>query len=91
MRIKDSFLFQFVFRFKNYFFDFFVIFLSVTLAFLTDSWLKNRQDNEDFNLIIQEINYNIKLDSIELDIDIGDIKKQIEYLELLINLEPTFN
>lgn len=91
MRFIDSLLSQFVFRFKKHFFEFFVIFLSITLAFLTDAWRENRQDHVDFNLIIQEINYNMQLDSIELDIDVGDIKKQIKYLELLINLEQTFN
>jgi hypothetical protein len=94
MRIIDSLFSQFVMRFKKHFFELLVIFLSVMLAFFTDNWRENRQDirqdHEDFNLIIQEINYNLRLDSIELDVDVGDIKRQIEYLELLINLEQTF-
>ena len=53
MRIIDSLLSQFVFPFKKHFFEFFVIFLSITLAFLTDAWRENRQDYVDFNLIIQ--------------------------------------
>jgi len=64
------------------------------LAFFADDWRENRQDisrdHEDFNLIIQEINYNLRLDSIELAVDVGTIKIQIEYLELLINLGQTF-
>jgi len=94
MRIIDSLFSQFVMRFKKHFFELLVIFLSIMLAFFTDDWRENRQnirqDNEDFNLIIQEINYNLRLDSIELAVDVGDIKKQIECLELLINLGETF-
>ena len=91
MRIIDSLLSQFVIRLKKHFLEFFVIFLSVTLAFFADDWRENLRDQEGFNLIIQEINYDLKLDSIELAIDVSDIKKQIEYLELLINLGQNFN
>ena len=75
-------------KFRKYFFEVIVIFASVMLAFIAEDWREERQDQEDFDLIIEEIKSNIRLDSIELTQDIDAIRTQIMAADRLLKYEP---
>jgi len=72
---------------KKHFLEVIVIFFSVMLAFIAEDWRENRQGNKDFNNILVEIENNVRLDSIELGIDVKDIQIQLKCLELLLGEE----
>lgn len=59
--------------------------IGILIALQVNNWREEQQDIKDFNLIIKEIGNNIRMDSIEMAIDVNDIKKQIECLEFLMN------
>ena len=62
-----------------------LVVIGILIALQVNNWREEQQDIKDFNLIIKEIGNNIRLDSIELDIDVKAIKSQIQSLELLMN------
>ena len=62
-----------------------LVVIGILIALQVNNWREEQQDIKDFNLIIKEIGNNIRLDSVELDIDVKAIKNQIENLELLMN------
>ena len=62
-----------------------VIFVSVMMAFIAEDWRENRQDMEDFSLIMDEIENDIRLDSIEMYSDKRRINDQINCLDQLLN------
>lgn len=62
-----------------------MVVIGILIALQVNNWREEQQDIKDFNLIIKEIGNNIRMDSIEMAIDVNDIKKQIECLEFLMN------
>ncbi len=62
-----------------------LVVIGILIALQVNNWREEQQDIKVFNLIIKEIGNNIRLDSIEMAIDVNDIKKQIECLEFLMN------
>jgi hypothetical protein len=58
---------------KEYLIEFIVIFISISLAFLSENWREKMQDKEDYDLILNEIHANLLLDSIEFVNDISFI------------------
>jgi hypothetical protein len=72
---------------SSYVAEFFVIFISITVAFLSENWREQLQEKEDYNLILEEINSNLKLDSIEFDRDISSIERQINAIGRLLDSE----
>ena len=68
-----------------------LVVIGILIALQVNNWREEQQDIKDFNLIIKEIGNNIRLDSIELDIDVKAIKNQIESLELLMNKDKTIS
>ncbi len=72
---------------KKYILEFLVIFLSISVAFLSENWRENLQDREDFTLILDEIHANLMLDSLEFANDIAFIEIQIGAIERLLDLE----
>lgn len=70
---------------KKYLLEFLVIFLSISVAFLSENWREKLQDREDFDLILDEIHANLKLDSIEFENDIAVIEWQISSIERLLD------
>lgn len=75
---------------KAYILEFLVIFLSITVAFLSENWRENLQDKEDYNLILDEIHANLLLDSIEFTRDISNINNQIHSIEKIMHLENPY-
>ena len=72
---------------KAYLLEFLVIFISISFAFLSENWREQLQDKEDFELILQEIHANLKLDSIEFKRDIATIESQIRSIDRLLDEE----
>lgn len=68
----------------KYLFEIIIIVVSVMLAFLAEDWREEREDLEDFDHIIDEIEANVRLDAFEITTDVRDIKSQIHSLDLLI-------
>lgn len=66
-----------------------LVVIGILIALQVNNWREEQQDIKDFNLIIKEIGNNIRLDSIEMAIDVNDIKKQIECLEFLMNIDKS--
>ncbi len=71
-------------KYSKYLIEVLIIFGSVMLAFLTESWREHRQDMRDFDLIIDEIESNVLMDIIEINIDIHSLQDQILSLDRLI-------
>ena len=71
-------------KYSKHLFEVLVIFASVMMAFLAEDWREQRQDVQDFNLIIDEIEVNVRLDINEIEIDLRDIQNQIHSLSRLI-------
>lgn len=78
---------------RTYFFDFLIVFISVMLAFLTEDWRENRQDRDDYESVLREIQSNLHRDSIELNADSQGITYSLNGLSSLIDsatfLEPS--
>ena len=72
---------------KAYVLEFFVIFLSIMFAFLSENWRENLQDKEDYGLILEEIHANLVLDSIEFGRDIAAIGGQIHAIDRIMDPE----
>lgn len=72
---------------KAYILEFLVIFLSITVAFLSENWRENLQDKEDYELILEEIHANLVLDSIEFTLDIVKIESQIHSIDRILNVD----
>ena len=72
---------------KDYLFDFVVIFVSISFAFLSENWREQLQEKKDYELILDEIHSNLLLDSIEFKRDISFIQIQISSIERLSNSE----
>jgi hypothetical protein len=70
---------------KEYLIEFIVIFISISLAFLSENWREKMQDKEDYDLILNEIHANLLLDSIEFVNDISFIEKQITSIDRLLD------
>lgn len=70
---------------RAYILEFLVIFLSIMFAFLSENWRENLQDKEDYGLILEEIQANLLLDSIEFARDISAIGGQIHAIERLMD------
>lgn len=70
---------------RVYFFDFVIVFVSVMLAFLTDGWRENRQDREDYESVLREIQSNLRRDSMELSTDCQGITFSLLGLSSLID------
>jgi len=68
-----------------------LVVIGILIALQVNNWREEQQDIKDYNLIIKEIGNNIRLDSIEMGIDINDIKNQIKSLELLMNKYKTIS
>lgn len=74
-------------KLKAYVLEFFVIFLSISFAFLSENWRENLQDKEDYELILDEIHANLLLDSIEFTMDISNINDQVNSIDRLLDQE----
>lgn len=74
-------------KLKGYVLEFFVIFISITFAFLSENWREQLQDKEDYGLILDEIHANLLLDSVEFVNDISFIGQQLHAIERLLDLE----
>jgi len=74
-------------RAKEYLLEFAVIFLSISIAFLSENWREQLQEREDYNLILDEIHANLLLDSIEFWNDISFIDLQISSINRLLDKE----
>ena len=72
---------------KAYILEFFVIFLSIMFAFLSENWRENLQDKEDYGLILDEIHANLLLDSVEFANDISSVNGQIRSIDRLLDSE----
>lgn len=72
---------------KAYVLEFFVIFLSIMFAFLSENWRENLQDKEDYGLILEEIHANLVLDSVEFGRDIAAIGGQIHAIDRILDSE----
>ena len=72
---------------KAYILEFLVIFLSISVAFLSENWRENLQDKEDYELILEEIHANLLLDSVEFATDIANISNQILSIERILDEE----
>lgn len=72
---------------KAYILEFFVIFLSITVAFLSENWRENLQDKEDYELILEEIHANLVLDSIDFALDISKIESQIRSIDRILDVD----
>lgn len=70
---------------KGYLLEFFVIFISITFAFLSENWREQLQDKEDYRLILDEIHANLMLDSIEFKNDISFIELQLKAITRLLD------
>lgn len=71
-------------KYSKHLFEVLVIFASVMMAFLAEDLREQRQDLQDFNLIIDEIEVSVRLDMNEIEIDLRDIQNQIHSLSRLI-------
>ena len=71
-------------KYRKHLFEVLVIFASVMMAFIAEDWREQRQDLQDFNLIIDEIEANVRLDIYEIEIDIRKTREQIHSLNRLI-------
>ena len=56
-------------KIKDYLLEFAVIFISISVAFLSENWREQLQEKEDYQLILEEIHANLRLDSIERLLD----------------------
>lgn len=74
-------------KIKDYLLEFAVIFISISVAFLSENWREQLQEKEDYQLILEEIHSNLKLDSIEFASDIAVIESQINSIERLLDME----
>ncbi|MEJ2584354.1 MAG: hypothetical protein P8Z38_04735 [Robiginitalea sp.] len=70
---------------RKYLIEAFVIFLGVMMAFITENWRDDLQDAEDFRRIMQEIEKDIRLDSVEMQSDKNRIIRQIDCIDRLLN------
>lgn len=61
-----------------------VVFLGVMMAFLADSWRESLQDQEEFEMIMNEIKKDIQLDINEIQSDRSRILRQIDCLDQLL-------
>lgn len=75
---------------RKYLIEAFVIFLGVMMAFIAENWRENLQDTEDFRMIMQEIEKDIRLDSIEMHDDKSRIIKQINCIDQLLGGNLSF-
>ncbi len=74
-------------KLKGYLIEFFVIFISITFAFLSENWREQLQDKEDYELILEEIYSNLKLDSVEFSRDIDYIEVQLRSIDRMLDKE----
>jgi hypothetical protein len=58
------------------------------MAFIVDDWRENRQDIEDFSMIMDEIERDIRLDSMEIYSDKMRIINQINCIDQLLDADP---
>lgn len=72
---------------KNYILDFIVIFVSISVAFISENWREQLREKEDYSLILDEIHANLLLDSIEFEQDILYIERQIISIGSLLDSE----
>lgn len=72
-------------KISKYLIEISIIFIGVMMAFLADNWREENQDKEGYRKIMNEIENNIRLDSIEILIDKSDVLKQIECLDMFLD------
>ncbi|UCD61615.1 MAG: hypothetical protein JSV59_03315 [Flavobacteriaceae bacterium] len=72
-------------KISKYIVEISIIFIGVMMAFLADNWREENQDSEDYRKIMNEIENNIRLDSIEMVSDKSDVIKQIECLDMFLD------
>lgn len=72
-------------KISKYLIEISIIFIGVMMAFLADNWREENKDREDYRKIMNEIENNIRLDSIEIVIDKADVLQQIECLDMLLD------
>ena len=61
-----------------------LVVVGILIALSINNWNEERKEIVDFNRILKEIEKSVKLDSIELNIDIRDIQNQLNCLNLLL-------
>lgn len=74
-------------KLKGYMLEFLVIFVSISIAFISENWREQLQEKEDYGLILDEIHANLVLDSIEFRNDINAITFQIISINRLLERE----
>jgi hypothetical protein len=72
-------------KLKGYLLEFFVIFISITFAFISENWREQLQDEEDYALILDEIYTNLLSDSAEFSKDLEFIELQLHVIDRLLN------
>ena len=66
-----------------------LVVVGILIALSINNWNEGRKEIGDFNNILKEIEKSIKLDSIELDIDVRDIQIQLNCSNLLLYNEQS--
>jgi hypothetical protein len=74
-------------KLKEYLLEFAVIFISISVAFLSDNWREELQDKQDYNLILDEIHANLSLDSVEFESDLHFIELQLSTIARLLDTQ----
>jgi len=72
-------------KIRKYLIEVSVIFIGVMMAFIAENCRSNRQDIEDFRMVLDEIKKDIRLDSIEMPSDKMRVINQINCIDQLLN------
>jgi len=75
-------------KINKYLIEVLVIFFSITMAFIVEDWRESRQGIKDFIMIMDEIERDIRLDSIEMYSDKKNIINQINCIDQLLDAGP---
>lgn len=72
-------------KIRKYLIEISVIFIGVMMAFIAENCRSNRQDVQDFRMILDEIEKDIRLDSIEIPSDKMRVINQINCINQLLS------